>query len=367
MVIPWAWIQTAASGPCRCSFREGRWQSLELSGISMVAVQSESEIFALSTLTSGCTSPDTQLLRLNSAENGWVALNKCFSYISAGDGLLAGSTSAGVLSYSSDPTASSPTWTTFTTADGPWGDVTVYNSSIVYTVQDGRSVGGRLPPVDIYSLNLQTGAASFYLAQSIVNHEGLAASANGYLFVLSYDGLAAYNPQTGASYSFTGAPRGMTSIGGGFGIEMFILNSSGTPYHLLTTALSFTTTVSGPWPCASNCPNGTLHTLMATASFNQGGLSPGSTQTQGSPQNFLTVSHKDDAGECDPFVDDPSSVFCQASAEGFASCPVMGSLLQEGGTFSVQLGPGTRWSKTSAARTAIPVILQTALQFVAIW
>ncbi|HUO17010.1 MAG TPA: hypothetical protein VMX38_18660 [Verrucomicrobiae bacterium] len=150
----------------------------------------------------------------------------------------------------------------------------------------------------------------------------------------------------------------MGAVWGGSNIGMFLLNTGGAPYHLLTTALSFTTTVSGQVSCnAPNCTPGIQHTLTATASFT-GGYTPGSSQLTGNPANTLTVSHTDTAGGCDPFID-PTSTACEIDAGALATCPIMGTLLDDVATFSPQLGAGYTLVLNQSPVSGIPGSCET--------
>jgi len=166
-------------------FSSTGWQSLNLAGIRMVSVQRQGVVFALSSSTTGCTSPNSPLLILNSSGTGWNSMGKCFNYITGGDGILVGITSASAMSYSANPNASSPTWTSVA---GTWESTTaaVYNSSIVYAVRYNA-----LGPLQVYALNLQTGAQTLYSDEEQSVFRSIAASVNGYLFVLTSGGLAA--------------------------------------------------------------------------------------------------------------------------------------------------------------------------------
>jgi len=284
-----------------------------------ISVSSQSEMLALST----AASPDNNVYVLNAADTAWQALAQPENFTRAeigSDGEIWGINAKGANFYWN---LSTLTWTetssgqdvvtiAVASAENAWA-ISSYQGGLIY--QWNPSVGdwGSISP-----------APGFVPSEA---NNALAAVGETNLAVLDTSGGIHISTNSGATWStIAGTAKAIT----GAGVETFTLDSSGVSYHLNLLVPELTVTGTGSYQCpAEGCPQGSYHTLKATAYFGGAGGNHGSagvtSSAQGYPANLLTASASEFSSLCDPFYGDPGNLsLCQAYESGSVNCVVMG-------------------------------------------
>ena len=317
--------------------------------IKALAVRTAKEVYAIYQ-GSYCAN---QLHRWNGTS--WANINNCFDEIDVTtDGALYAINHAG-LYYSTNPTGATPTFTFF----GPgWLHFAGVNNNLAYASTKPVAFKNYFALVNISAntsttvTGLPSGAvpASFKVTSDNKLWIKSIAGSYGTLYVYDLnDPAAVWVNLSGQSY---------TAVFGNLSSDLFAINSTGTPFHYLTTRLMATETVTGYYDCTgmpnNQCPQGSLHTATATVGFPS---SPTvSNQVAGAPASYLNVSATGIANMCDPIFGDPFLYNCQVATGtgGVVTCPMMGRLFAANDE-----GSGPSWS--TETETASTKFLNTGL------
>jgi hypothetical protein len=252
----------------------------------------------------------------------WRSLGICATHLSvANDGTLMVRQIGGNIKYTSNPTASTPTWKSFTPT--PWNNVIAYSASTAFALNGNT----------LYELNITANTAKVFTGAPLAS--SVVLTQDGYIYEVATTAGSRGNvyryPIAVSSPSWVNITGTVDSLWGSSSDAMFALIAN-SPYHFLATAVQYTTTITGNYNCSiftDGCPTGSMHTATATAKFTHG-YTPGSASVTGTPATTLTAAHSDISGLCDEMFGDPSSPECVVAVnDGNVDCSEMGPIASE--------------------------------------